>query len=230
MNISQRIKLLRLLNGLTQESLAGLANVSRPALVNYEKNEYDPIDSVVIRLANIFDVEPGYIRYGSPIVSGCVWHLQTPRHSVRRLALLADLQQLLPEFIYENQFTCLAPYTLSSSTSLLLFGRSGRHDCLLYADSALTDFSQEMFRNLKSLTILGHIQGDESELKTDNLESILAKLAEGGVDIDSAALLGSYRKRMADSDSATLLEETICLLRKCGRPEVLREIRDRLLS
>ena len=53
MDTAGRIKILRLLNGYTQEAIAALIGISRPSIVVWESGKHPPSPEFVIRLAGI---------------------------------------------------------------------------------------------------------------------------------------------------------------------------------
>ena len=57
------IKILRAKHGLTQEQLAIMIGISRPALSDIENNKVMPSGRTVIRLANIFKIPVGQIFF-----------------------------------------------------------------------------------------------------------------------------------------------------------------------
>ena len=61
MNISIRIKELRLENNLSQQSLAKEINVSQKAIDFWEKGINEPKASYVIKLAKFFNVSADYL-------------------------------------------------------------------------------------------------------------------------------------------------------------------------
>lgn len=148
MKTGHRIKLMRLLFGMTQEELASLAGISRPSLINYEQGGYSPIDDIVIRLAKIFGVEPGYLRYGSPLVKNQVWIPNIPRHSQRKQNIIDELLKLLPEFILENSFTGVVAGSLADGGLTLLFGRDTHYDCLLLTN---TELGEKLVRTVNGI-------------------------------------------------------------------------------
>lgn len=167
MKIRHRIKLLRLLFGLTQDELVSLAGISRPSLVNYEQGEYNPIDDIVIRLADIFDVEPGYLRYGSPMIRNHVWIPSIPKHFKRKQAIYDEFEKLFPEFIQENAFTCLVTGKLADGNHVLLFGENKNFDCLLLTPPDLADHLIATLKGLEQYKIADNPIGTV-ELFDDN--------------------------------------------------------------
>ncbi len=131
--------MLRLLRGLTQEELAFRAEVPRPSLGNYEQGTYVPRDKSLESLAGIFGVEPGYLRYGSPVVGGQVWQPAIPANARRKLETISDIVKLLPEFIKENRFDAVISRPLGEGGRLFFFGRENKYSCLLLAVADLAD-------------------------------------------------------------------------------------------
>jgi transcriptional regulator with XRE-family HTH domain len=148
MDIHNRIKMLRLLRGLTQEELAFRAEVPRPSLGNYEQGTYVPRDKSLESLADILGVEPGYLRYGSPVVSAQVWQPDIPTNARRKLETIHDIVRLLPEFITENRFDAVISRPLGGGERLFYFGRKSDYSCLLLA---VSDLEESALNTIKGL-------------------------------------------------------------------------------
>lgn len=148
MDIHSRIKMLRLLCGMTQEELAFRAEVPRPSLGNYEQGTYVPRDKSLESLAGILGVEPGYLRYGSPVVNAQVWQPAIPTNARRKLETINDIVKLLPEFITENRFDAVISRPLGGGGRLFYFGRNNDFSCLLLA---VTDLAGSALISIKSL-------------------------------------------------------------------------------
>ena len=150
---------MRLLFGLTQEELAGLAGISRPSLVNYEQGGYSPIDDILLRLAELFWVEPGYLRYGAPPVNYQVWKPNVPKHSQRKQNLIDEIEKLFPDFLEENSFSGVVVGKLADGGYAFLFGRDNHYDCLLIADQDICQVVQKSSSGLKAF----HVDCNKSE-------------------------------------------------------------------
>lgn len=59
--MEERILQIRQDNNLTQQEFADMINVSQPAVLGYEKGQYQPDLSVLIRMAQLFHVSIEYI-------------------------------------------------------------------------------------------------------------------------------------------------------------------------
>lgn len=227
MKTGHRIKLLRLLFGLTQEELASLAGISRPSLVNYELGEYSPIDDIVIRLSDIFDVEPGYLRYGSSMIRNHVWIPSIPKHSQRKQNIIDELEKLFPEFIQENQFTVLVKGTLSDGNHTLLFGRDKIFDCLLLTNSELAEKITATAEGLICHTIEVNPFGTVDAFDADCLSFIVAQIEEHGLELDFMALRHSLTRLTALKTRTVTNLDAVTLVYEAQHNEL---IRDRLLQ
>lgn len=139
MDIHTRIKMLRLLCGMTQEELAFKAEVPRPSLGNYEQGTYVPRDKSLERLAAILGVEPGYLRYGSPVLISQAWLPAIPVNARRRRETIEDILRLLPDFIVENRFDSVISRPLGDGGRLFFLGRNNDYTCMLLAAAELAD-------------------------------------------------------------------------------------------
>lgn len=161
-----------------------MAGISRPSLVNYEQGEYNPIDDIVIRLAEIFDVEPGYLRYGSSVIRNHVWIPNIPKHSQRKQNIYEDLEKLFPEFIQENAFTDVVIGKLTDGNRNLLFGRDKNFDCLLLTPSELADKLIAILKDLKQHTIADNPFGTVELFDKNCIMFILTEIEQFGFTLD----------------------------------------------
>lgn len=227
MKTGHRIKLLRLLFGLTQEELANLAGISRPSLVNYELGEYSPIDDIVIRLSDIFDVEPGYLRYGSSMIRNHVWIPSIPKHSQRKQNIIDELEKLFPEFIQENQFTGLVTGTLSDGNHTLLFGRENNFDCLLLTNRELAEKISKVAVGLDCRSIDGNPFGAIDAFDADCLSFIVSQIEEFGFELDFMALRQALARLTALKTRIVTNLDAVSLVLEAQHNAL---IRDRLLQ
>ncbi len=219
--------MLRLLFGLTQEELASLAGISRPSLVNYELGEYSPIDDIVIRLSDIFDVEPGYLRYGSSMIRNHVWIPSIPKHSQRKQNIIDELEKLFPEFIQENQFTGLVTGTLSDGNHTLLFGRENNFDCLLLTNSELAGKITATAGGLVCHTIEANPFGTIDAFDADCLSFIVSQIEELGFELDFMALCQALTRLTALKTRTVTNLDAVSLVLEAQHNAL---IRDRLLQ
>ena len=219
--------MLRLLFGLTQEELASMAGISRPSLVNYELGEYSPIDDIVIRLSDIFDVEPGYLRYGSSMIRNHVWIPSIPKHSQRKQNIIDELEKLFPEFIQENQFTGLVTGTLSDGNHTLLFGRENNFDCLLLTNKELAEKISKVAVGLDCRAIEDNPCGAIDAFDADCLSFIVSQIEEFGFELDFMALRQALERRTALKTRTVTNLDAVSLVLEAQHNAL---IRDRLLQ
>jgi len=103
MDKSARLKILRILCGYTQDSLAAEIGVPRSALSIWESGKkYGPAEESVPKLAKAMRVSPGYLLFGEPMISECVWRPVVPKRKNHIQSMVHDLIELLPGFLEEN--------------------------------------------------------------------------------------------------------------------------------
>ena len=219
--------MLRLLFGLSQEDLASMAGISRPSLVNYELGEYSPIDDIVIRLSDIFDVEPGYLRYGSSMIRNHVWIPSIPKHSQRKQNIIDELEKLFPEFIQENQFTGLVTGTLSDGNHTLLFGRENNFDCLLLTNRELAEKISKVAVGLDCRSIEDNLFGTIDDFDADCLSFIVSQIEELGFELDFMALCQALTRLTALKTRTVTNLDAVSLVLEAQHNAL---IRDRLLQ
>lgn len=189
MKINTRIKLLRLLIGMTQEELAFQVEIPRATLGHYEIGSYIPRDMILMQIAEILGVEPGYIRYGSPVIRNQVWIPSIPKHSKSKQTIYEDIEKLIPEFIQENAFTSLVVGKLADGNQTLLFGRNMKFDCLLLISPNLADKLITASKGLEHYTIADNPFGTV-ELFDDNcIMFILTEIESFGFTLDFNEML-----------------------------------------
>lgn len=226
MKIRHRIKLLRLLFGLTQDELVSLAGISRPSLVNYEQGEYNPIDDIVIRLADIFDVEPGYLRYGSPMIRNHVWIPSIPKHSQRKQTIYDDLEKLFPELIQENAFTSLVMGKLADGNHTLLLGQNKNFDCLLLIPPDLADKLIAIMKGLEQHTIPDNPLGTV-ELFDDNcIMYILSSIEPFGFSLDFNQMVHTINRVTSIKTRSATNSDAVAMVYAAKNDKF---VRDRLL-
>lgn len=179
---------MRLLLGLTQEELAGLARISRPSLVNYEQGGYSPIDDILIRLAEIFGVEPGYLRYGAPTVKNQVWIPSIPKHSQRKQNLVDELKKLLPEFIEENNFSGVVVGALADGGYTFVLGQGNDYDCLLVINPDLYDVVNNSFSKISNIQIERNKHGKVAKFDASCLAFIHREMLKLNLRFDSSEM------------------------------------------
>jgi len=145
MDTAGRIKILRLLNGYTQEAVAALLGISRPSIVVWESGKHPPAPEFVIRLAELVGVEPGYISYGSPQISCSAWIPAPPDRPQNLSSYLRDIASLFPALLDENGMNVARYSRLGDGGAMFMLGREKELSCLLLAKSSLTECFVRIF-------------------------------------------------------------------------------------
>lgn len=109
MERNERLTVLRILNGLTQDLLSTRSSLPRGSISIWEKGNNAPSHEAVPRLAAALNVPSGYLMYGSPPLDSAVWQPVVP--SPRHFPLFAkELAKNIPAFCEENKITRFAWY------------------------------------------------------------------------------------------------------------------------
>ena len=144
MTKQERMKLLRILRGYTQAGLATAAGLNQSAVASYERGTYKIPEMVVTTLAPLLGVDPAYLTFGYPVLSGKVW--EPPREGK---GLAADLAILMPPFCEENHFLHSDQLRYLDGNVILLTGADRRHCLLFLTTSTITDAVLPVLPNLK---------------------------------------------------------------------------------
>jgi hypothetical protein len=119
-------------------------------LGNYEQGTYVPRDISLERLATALGVEPGYLRYGSPVVTSQAWIPNIPANARRKRETIESILKSLPEFISENRFDCVITRSLGDDGRLYYFGRNNDYSCILLANAELADSALRIIKRIIS--------------------------------------------------------------------------------
>ncbi len=145
MDTAGRIKILRMLNGYTQEAIAALIGISRPSVVIWESGKHPPAPEFVIRISTLVGVEPGYISYGSPRISGGAWIPTPPERPQNFSSFIRDMETLFPTLLDENGFSAARFSRLGDGGIMFLIGRGNEYSSLLLARESLADCFVRIF-------------------------------------------------------------------------------------
>jgi transcriptional regulator with XRE-family HTH domain len=146
MDPAGRIKILRILNGFTQDAIAALLGTSRPSIVVWESGKHPPSTEYVIRLAEMVGVEPGYISYGSPQISCCAWIPVPPDRPQNFSRYIREIKLLFPSLLDENGLNAVRFSKLGDGSAMFLLGRDKDFSCLLLVKESLVDCFITIFK------------------------------------------------------------------------------------
>jgi DNA-binding XRE family transcriptional regulator len=160
-----RLKILRLLNGYTQDILANRLGVPRTAIAMWEKGRYGFSSEVTVKLASVLGVQTDYLILGAPPIVTSVWIPFPPSRPDYLRSMQRDFAGLLPQFLAENNFNVSYSDSLADGGRFFLLGRDYYFGCLLIADARLADTINNSMRQ-----IIGEDVITELDHKLDKLE------------------------------------------------------------
>lgn len=137
MEISERLNILRVLNGFSQEDLSDKSGINRSSLSYYESAKTAPSSNVIDKLVAIYRVPKNYLLNGFPRVYANVWIPKRPQRKQHAKEYDRDIKELLPKFIIENEFDICVRQWLGSGPSkdvIYIFGVRSRIDSILLLD------------------------------------------------------------------------------------------------
>lgn len=213
MKPGERIKILRMLSGFTQEKLAELAGVNRASLVSWERGDYNPSAPAVESLGKVLLCPPGYFLFGTPSPLSGFWEPNPPKVSKYVNPYLQDLESLFPAFCSENLITFCAYYSADNGRLLLL----GKPDSPLKYVLLLRPIFLERFSAIleglqaKEITgLIGYPPNTLGFLEAETIESLsfyfrCAYADELSVDADAinSAFLKAKKVRGAKTEADT---------------------------
>lgn len=134
-----RLKILRLLNGCTQDILANRLGVPRTSIAMWEKGRYGFSSEVTVKLASALGVQTDYLILGTPTIASAVWIPVPPSRPDYLRSMQEDFTALLPQFLAENMYNASYSDSLADGGRFFLLGRDYYFGCLLIADARLVD-------------------------------------------------------------------------------------------
>ena len=184
MDTAGRINILRLLNGYTQEAIAALLGISRSSIVVWESGKHPPAPEFVIRLAELVGVEPGYISYGSPLISCCAWIPAPPDRAQNLSPYLRDIASLFPEFLYENGLDTVRFSKLGDGGTMFLLGRGEKYSCLMLVRESLSDRFIKILHGRGAVEMGSFDRVTVESFGEDELTFIASHAADFSIDLD----------------------------------------------
>ena len=200
MKPGERVKILRMLYGFTQEKLAELASVNRASLVSWERGDYNPSAPAAGLLSKALISPAGYFLFGTPSPQSGYWEPNPPKVNKYVNAYLQDLESLFPAFCEEIQVTYCAYYSADNGSLLFL----GRPDTPLKFLLILKPLFKESLPKLTSGLELKEIAGLKSHrsfplsflgAETVDTLSIYFRFAQAvGLTVDTDAISSAFLK------------------------------------
>lgn len=160
-----RLKILRLLNGCTQDILANRLGVPRTSIAMWEKGRYGFSSEVTVKLASTLGVQTDYLILGTPAIANAVWIPVPPSRPDYLRSMQEDLTVLLPQFLTENKYNASYSDSLADGGRFFLLGQDYYFGCLLIADVKIVDTINKMLKQL-----IGEGSFTELDHKLDKLD------------------------------------------------------------
>lgn len=195
MLVGERIKCLRILSGLSQEQLADIAGVNRSSVVSWERGAYGPSSAAVETVASVLLCPPGYILFGSPVISTAMWQLCPPRAKKYIEAYRSDLQRLIPPFVQESGFCRAWEIVHPCGGRAFLFDRDGRCGCQLRVPAGLLDVVRPVLHSL-DVPLAGEVA---AALYSQEGLLALANLIPAHVDVQGILDMARHRAALSGS-------------------------------
>ncbi len=132
------IKMLRLLNGFSQQALAEKVGTSQGLIAAWENARNAPSTGIVSNLADALDVTPGVILAGDRGLSGYTWMANSIGERAQPHKIQRDYLALLPGFL-KTHFSAVVTDTLDDGSDLYVLAANKGDDCLLACRGGLKD-------------------------------------------------------------------------------------------
>lgn len=215
MERSDRIKILRILCGYSQDALAKILGLSQGNVATWERKGMFPRDPEIARkLAAALEAPVGYLAFGDPHMRSAAWEPQPPQNPRHLNGYLSEIERIFPAFCEENHISHCGHYSAENGV-LIFFGKTGQpFSFLLLLVPQLASCFFQVTKNLNTHEISGLeslVLGFLENMGPEDLDLFL-RLAEGNnlsVDKDSihSAFLSAKRNRKLLSG-----DDTKCLV------------------
>jgi len=125
MTAGERIKIFRLLNGYTQQTLADIADVSRSSVILWERGKL-PTRRIALVLASLFEVSSDYLLEGIQPPTYSFWKPIPPGHPQHLKALASDLEHGMLQLFKELgiNYSVKSADEVDEEKSFWIFGNS----------------------------------------------------------------------------------------------------------
>ena len=121
MTPNERVKILRILSGFTQQSLAEITGLSRASILSWEKDR-SPACSSAKAIAFRLGVSREYLLHGMNSPLSALWKITPPAHPKHLPMMACDLSKGLPALFSELGITFVVEGADHSGTRFILCG------------------------------------------------------------------------------------------------------------
>lgn len=194
MDRGNRLKILRMLCGHSQDALAKKLGLSQGNVATWERKGMFPRDhEIAKRLAESLQAPVGYLAFGDPLVNCAVWEPQSPQSPRHLKSYVSEIKSLFPVFCAENQIEICA-YCSAENGKIFILGQAGKPlSYLLIVKSVLAECFEEAMGGVKTEEIellVGYppptIYFDQFDL--EQLETYARFFEAKGYSIDTQAI------------------------------------------
>lgn len=215
MDRGDRLKILRMLCGQSQDGLAKTLGLSQGNVATWERKDMFPRDpEIAKRLADALQAPVGYLAFGDPLVSFAVWEPQPPQSPRHLKSYISEIRSLLPGFLLENEIESGAYYSAENG-KIFLLGQEGRpFSYLLNVKSVIAECIIEAMEGIKIDEVEGPagyplltIFFDEFDL--DQLEIYVRFFEVKDYSIDTQAIGAVLLKLRKSLDGKTIIPHSI---------------------
>lgn len=199
MERNERLTILRILNGLTQDLLSTRSGLPRGSISIWEKGNNAPSHDAVPKLSAALNVPSGYLMYGSPPLDAAVWQpmVPAPRHLP---ALAKELANNMAGFCEENQITRFAWYQ-GDDGRVIFLGKADRpYSFMLLQKPELDGCISKALETLEEHVI----EGSElafplqvaflEEMDVEHLKRFVRMAQSSNLEVDSDSITTEFMK------------------------------------
>lgn len=221
-NAGGRLKILRILNGYTQEALAAMIGAKQASLTLWEKGAFNPTKKVLPVLAAVLRVEQPYILFGTPPVEAAVWIPVPAARAHYTKAMNRDIAELMPQFLKENGLVSVITCELTEGKRCYFLSRDGQYNCMLLVVKQLVEGFENAFLRAE-LEIVNVPVADKVTIKPfgeAGVRALVKILAGMKIDVKEEKLVSRFKAKM--EESAPVAFATTTEISKSGLESVFR--------
>lgn len=148
MTPGERIKILRMLAGFTQEKLGEISGLNRASIVYWEKGTHIPSTSAASALGKVLSCSHDYILFGNSPPRDACWEPVLPKSRKFFNIFCLDFESLFPAFCTENEINFCTYYTAENGKIVFLGKKNQPLSFLLFLHPFLYECFIKIFASL----------------------------------------------------------------------------------
>jgi transcriptional regulator with XRE-family HTH domain len=215
MDRGDRLKILRMLCGQSQDGLAKNLGLSQGNVATWERKDMFPRGpEIAKRLAEALQAPVGYLAFGDPLVSFAVWEPQPPQSPRHLKSYISEIKSLLPDYLVENGIE-LGAYYSAENGKIFLLGQEGKSfSYLLIVKSVIAECIIEAMGGIKVHEVEGLVGYPPLTIFFDEFDleqlEIFARFFEvKGYSIDRQAIGAALLKLKKSGNGKTIVPHSI---------------------